>query len=219
MPGWVKTMVREPSFREIAADGVVHAVGLLAAIVGAIVMIAIIAVGSGPIELVTVSIYVTGLLAMLGFSAAYNLARTSRHRELLRRFDQGAIFIMIAGTYTPFTVLGLEGAWEISLISVVWTIALLGFILKLFVPRRFEAMSLPIYLALGWTGVVATGPFVDAFDPRILALLAVGGVLYSIGTIFHIWRRLLYQNAIWHGFVVTAASVHYSALLDLVISG
>ena len=215
----VKTKPREPSRSEIAADGVVHAIGVLAAIAGATVLIAMAARGSGLVELVAASIYAAGLLAMLGFSAAYNLARKSRHRNLLRRFDQAVIFIMIAGTYTPITILGLEGAWEISLISFVWTVALLGFSLKVFLPRRLDFYTLPIYLALGWTGVVAVGPFLNALDPTVLVVLAVGGVLYSIGTIFHVWRQLHYHNAIWHGFVLIAASVHYGAVLDLVISG
>ena len=210
---------REPSRGEFAADSVVHAVGIVAAVAGVIVMIALIAVRSGAVELVTASIYAAGLLAMLGFSAAYNLAPRSRFRDLFRRFDHAAIFIMIAGTYTPFTILGLEGAWEISLISVVWAIALLGFCLKVLLPRRLDGFSTAIYLAMGWVGLVAVRPFINAFDPTVLVLLLIGGVLYSIGTIFHLWRKLPYQNAIWHGFVVAAAAVHYSAVLDLVVAG
>jgi hemolysin III len=210
---------REQSRGECAVDGAIHVLALVAALIGIGVLIGIIAVRSGLVEMVTAVIYGAGLLAMLGFSAAYNLGWNSRHRELLRRFDQAAIFVMIAGTYTPFTILGLDGAWEISLMSFVWTIALLGLALKLFLPRRLEGVSLAIYLALGWTGVVAAGPFINALNPPVPVLLTVGGVLYSIGTIFHVWRRLPYQNAIWHAFVVAAAAVHYSAVLNLVIHG
>lgn len=209
---------REQSRGEIAADGIVHAVGLVGAVAGVIVLIAMITVRSGLVELITASIYAAGLLAMLGFSAAYNLIRKTRHRELLRRFDQGTIFIMIAGTYTPFTILGLNGAWEIGLISFVWITALLGTTLTFILPRRLEGFSLAFYLALGWAGIVAAKPFVEAVDPTVLILLATGGGLYSIGTIFHIWRKLPYQNAIWHGFVVAAAAVHYSAILDLTLT-
>lgn len=210
---------REQSRGEVAADGVVHAVGLVGAVSGVIVLIAMIAVRSGLVELITASIYAAGLLAMLAFSAAYNLARQTRYSDLLRRFDQGTIFVMIAGTYTPFTILGLNGAWEIGLIVVVWTIALIGATLTFILPRRLEGFSLAIYLALGWAGIVAAKPFLAAFDPTVLILLALGGGLYSIGTIFHVWRKLPYQNAIWHGFVVVAAAVHYSAILDLTLSG
>jgi hemolysin III len=208
---------REPSKGEFAADGVVHAVGIVAAVAGVIVLIAMIAVRSGLVELVTASIYAAGLLAMLGFSAAYNLAPSSRYRELFRRFDHAAIFIMIAGTYTPFTILGLEGAWEIGLITLVWGIALFGFCLKILLPRRLDGFSTAVYLLLGWTGLIAVQQFVAVFDTSILVLLLIGGLLYSIGTIFHLWRKLPYQNAIWHGFVVAAAAVHYSAVVEVVI--
>lgn len=210
--------LREPTRGEFAADGVVHAVGIVAAIAGVIVLIAMIAVRSGLVELVTASIYAAGLLAMLGFSAAYNLAPASRYRELFRRFDHAAIFIMIAGTYTPFTILGLEGAWEIGLITLVWGVALFGFGLKILLPRRLDGFSTVIYLLLGWAGLIAVRQFIAVFDTSILVLLLVGGLLYSIGTIFHLWRKLPYQNAIWHGFVVAAAAVHYSAVVDLVIN-
>jgi hemolysin III len=208
---------REPSRGEIAADGAVHAVGLVAAVAGIAVLIAMIAVRSGAVELVTAAIYGFGLIAMLGFSAAYNLARRSRYRDLFRRVDRGTIFVMIAGTYTPFTILGLSGAWEISLMSFVWTVALLGFVVTFVLPSHLGGLSVAVYLVLGWTGVVAAGPFVEAFDPRILVLLTVGGLLYSFGTIFLVWRSLPYQLAIWHGFVVAAAAVHYSAVVELMI--
>jgi len=207
---------REQSRSEFAADGVVHIVGIAAAIAGVIVLITLISIRSGAVELITASIYGAGLLAMLGFSAAYNFGRNSRHRALLRRLDHAAIFIMIAGTYTPFTILALDGIWEISLISFVWTAALAGLALKLLLPHHLEGLSGAIYLALGWSCVVAIRPLVNGLDPSVMVLLAVGGVLYSVGTIFHVWRRLPYQNAIWHGFVVAAAAVHYTAILDLV---
>jgi hemolysin III len=209
----------ERSRGEFAADGVVHAVGIAAAIAGVIVLIAMIAVRSGLVELVTASIYAAGLLAMLGFSAAYNLAPASRYRELFRRFDHGAIFVMIAGTYTPFTILGLEGAWELGLISLVWAIALAGFCIKVLFPGRLDGVSTAIYLLLGWVGLVAAQPFIAAFEPTILVLLLIGGLLYSLGTIFLFWHKLPYRHAIWHAFVVAAAALHYGAILDLVMAG
>src|SRR5690606_31273029 len=118
---------------------------------------------------------------------AYNLARNSRRRMLLRRFDQAAIFVMIAGTYTPFTILGLEGTWEISLTTFVWVVALGGLALKLFVPGSLEGVSLGIYMLLGWVGIAAVGPLLETFDAEVVVMLAAGGVLYSIGALFHVW--------------------------------
>ena len=210
---------REPSRNEVAVDGIVHVVGIVAAVAGVATLIVILALRSGVVELIAASIYGTGLLAMLGVSTAYNLARNSRYRDLLCRVDRSVIFVMIAGTYTPFTILGLSGAWEASLLALVWTFALLGIVVTCFLPKRFGGLSVAVYLVLGWIGVVAWGPFVHALDPTILGLVAVGGVLYSVGTIFLAWRSLPYQHAIWHGFVVAAAAVHYSAVVDLMIVG
>ena len=122
---------------------------------------------------------------------------------------------MIAGTYTPFT-LKLERAWATGLTAGIWTMAALGIAAKLWRPRALPSLSVALYLALGWIGLVALGPFTSTLAMTTLLLLALGGVLYSAGVIFHLWQRLPYQNAIWHGFVLVAAGVHYSAVLTVV---
>jgi hemolysin III len=207
---------RAPTPREYAADRAIHAIGILAAFVGITVLFALIAGTSDWVELVTTSIYGAGLIAMLIFSAIYNLGWQSPRRDLFRRFDQAAIFVMIAGTYTPLTVVGLEGPWETGLIVFVWAVALIGFLMKLFLPRGLEGFSLAIYLLLGWAAIVAIEPLLEAFNDSVVILIVLGGVLYSLGMIFHVWRQLPYQNAIWHGFVLAAASLHYTAILDVV---
>jgi hemolysin III len=210
---------RPPTPREYAADGAVHAIGILAALVGIVVLFALILGDSDWSELVSTSIYGAGLLGMLSSSAIYNLGWQSPRRDLFRRFDQAAIFLMIAGTYTPLTVIGLEGPWETGLIVFVWAAALVGFVMKLFVPRGLEGISLAIYLALGWASLVAIKPLLEAFNPSVIILIVLGGVLYSLGMIFHVWRKLPYQNAIWHGFVLSAAAMHYMAIFDVVTAG
>ncbi len=202
---------------EFAADRLVHVVGLVAAGVGVLVLAVLAATGGRPIDLIPVSAYAMGLLAMLGFSAAYNIARRSRHRDLLRRFDHAAIFAMIAGTYTPFTTLALSGSWAIGMTILVWTIAGLGIALKLILPqRRWEGLSVALYLVFGWIVLIAVGPLSRAVDTSVLVLLGAGGVVYSLGVIFHGWGRLPFQNAIWHGFVLAAAAIHYAAICALV---
>jgi hemolysin III len=210
---------REPSRRELAADLTVHVVGMVAAAVGVTTLLVLLVASGGAVELVAASIYGAGLIAMLGFSGAYNLARKSRYRDLLCRLDRSVIFLMIAGTYTPFTILGLSGAWEAGLLAFVWTVAVVGIVTTFVLPRRFGGLSVAVYLALGWACVAAAGPFIEAFDLSTLVLLAVGGVLYSVGTIFLVWRSLPYQHAIWHGFVVVAAAAHYGAVVDVMAIG
>ena len=206
-----------PGRGELIADGIVHALGLAAGAAGAGVLLTLAAMRADAPEFLALLVYACGLLAMLACSAAYNLARTSPRRELLRRFDHAAIFAMIAGTYTPFTVLRLEGGWAAGLTAAVWTIAALGIALKLFRPRLIERASIPLYLALGWIIVVAIEPLLGALDPTTLILLAAGGLLYTAGVVFHVWERLPFQNAAWHGFVLAAAATHYVAILTGVL--
>ena len=202
--------------RELIADRVVHVVGIGLGIAAAVVLVLVTAIDGGPGDLVPILIYAFGLLAMLGCSAAYNVFHTSMRRGWLRRFDHAAIFAMIAGTYTPFTT-RLAGSWAAGLTAAIWAIAAAGIVLKLWQPRRIETISIVLYLALGWIGLAALGPFLAALDGRTLALLALGGIVYTAGVVFHLWQRLPYQNAIWHGFVLVAASVHYVAVIGLVV--
>jgi len=202
--------------RDLMADRVVHVVGIGLGTAAAIAIVLVTVIDGEPGDLVPILIYASGLLAMLGCSAAYNVFHTSARRDWLRRFDHAAIFAMIAGTYTPFTT-RLAGGWAVGLTAAIWTVAAAGIALKLWQPRRIETISIVLYLALGWIGLVAADSFLAALDARTLALLALGGIVYTAGVAFHLWRRLPYQNAIWHGFVLVAASVHYVAVIGLIL--
>lgn len=202
--------------REAAADKLVHLIGLGLGIPAAIVIVLLGASGQA-VHPAAIAVYALGLVAMLACSAAYNVWRTSPRREWLRRFDHAAIFAMIAGTYTPFTTLDLGKASSTGLTALVWAMAGLGMIGKLCQPRLIEAISVVLYLALGWIGLIALEPFVEGLETTTLVLLLGGGIIYSAGVVFHLWRTLPYHNAIWHGFVLVAASVHYAAVLTVSI--
>jgi hemolysin III len=150
------------------------------------------------------------MLAMFACSAAYNLHSSPRWTDTLQRFDHAAIFLKIAGTYTPFGVL-IGGFAGHVLLSVVWSIALLGAGTK-FIRAHWKGIDIPIYLLLGWVGVLAFYPLMKALPTPALVLLALGGVLYSVGVIFHLWRGLKYHNAIWHAFVLVATGCHFGAV-------
>ena len=198
---------------EVRLDAVVHGVGLVLGIVGTAVLIAFTlrspAVGDLPVAIV----YTTGLLAMLGFSAAYNLWPVSRIKWLLRRFDHSAIYLLIAATYTPFIAQMKNGLLATTLLAGVWTVAAVGIVLKLALPGRFDRFSIVLYLALSWSGV-AMYEVIAALPASTLWLLGAGGLLYSFGVVFHLWESLRFQNAIWHAFVVFAAACHYTAVID-----
>lgn len=211
---------RPETAAELMADKVIHIVGLAGAGLGTATLTALSALGRNVGDLVGAVVYSLGLIAMLACSAAYNMARRSPHRDLLRRFDHAAIFVMIAGTYTPFTILALDGSWAIFMTALVWTIAATGVALKLILPQeRFDGLSVAIYIAFGWIVVVAAGPFMRALSPTVLALVAAGGVVYTAGVVFHAWQRLPFQNAIWHGFVLAAAAIHFAAVWGVVLAG
>jgi len=195
---------------EIVADGIVHVLGTIIAVGGAAVLV-VFAVHAGDIpRLTAVSIYLVGLLAMLFLSAVYNLWPVSPLKWWLRRLDHSAIYLLIAATYTAF-MLPMPGGFSIVL-AIVWGVALLGMALKLFWPGRFDRTSIALYLALGWSGIFKIGPIAAALAPVTLWLVVAGGALYSVGVLFHVWRGLRFQNAIWHGFVLTAAACHYAAV-------
>ncbi len=209
--------IRIPSRRELVADGIVHAVGVIAGVIGAIVLIAIAALHHTYVEVIAVSIYAAGMILMFSCSALYNIARRSRYREFFQRLDHSGIFLMIAGTYTAFTTLMLKGEWAVYLIVIVWSVASFGVVIKLLWPKRLEGVTTGLYIALGWVGIIALEPILTSLGVAALALLAIGGLLYTVGVIFHLWERLPYQNAIWHSFVVAAAGTHYGAVLTALV--
>jgi hemolysin III len=199
---------------ELAADRIIHVMGTLAGVAGSATLVGIAAVTADRPIFYASLVYSVCLLTMLACSAAYNLASNASRRRFLRQLDHAAIFLMIAGTYTPFTTCRLPGAWAIGMTAAVWTGAVTGAVMKLICPRRVERVSIVAYLALGWIILVGARPMLGSVDVRTAVLIGVGGALYSIGAGFYVWRALPFQNAIWHSFVLVAASCHYAAILD-----
>ncbi|HWZ08268.1 MAG TPA: hemolysin III family protein [Bradyrhizobium sp.] len=203
---------------ELIADGIVHGIGVFGGLIAATVLIVLAGVFASAYQIVTVSVYAAGLLAMFGFSAAYNLWPVSRRKWLLRRFDHSAIYVLIAATYTPIFAELDDRVFAISLLAGVWGVALAGVVLKLFFPGRFDRVSVGIYLALGWSGVIAYDAGLSSLPRLSIWFILAGGLLYSFGIIFHAWQRLRFQNVIWHCFVLLGAACHYTAVLDLVLT-
>lgn len=203
---------------ELIADGVVHGVGLAFALIGVTAMIFYATVWSTSGQLVAAWIYGAGLVATLSISFLYNLYPVSRTKWFLRRFDHSSIFILIAATYTPFLQRGWDDPFLFGMLIGIWVIAFVGVLIKCVFPGRFDRVAILLYLAMGWSGVFASGPLLSQLTETTLILILIGGIIYSCGVIFHVWEKLRFQNAIWHGFVVTAAAVHYSAVLTCLSS-
>jgi hemolysin III len=199
---------------ELIADGVIHALGVSLGLIGAITIIVIASQATTFVTIVSILIYAVGLLAMLGFSAAYNMWPISPTKWILRRLDHSAIYLLIAGTYTPFIAQLKITLASGGLLAGVWTTAAVGVVLKLVLPGRFDRMAVVIYVVLSWSGAMFGAPLIASFQTSTLWFLAAGGALYSIGLIVYLWPSLRFRTAIWHAFVLLAASCHYAAVLN-----
>jgi hemolysin III len=202
---------------EIITDGVVHAIGVCLGLIGAVTIIAV-SISTERIDVAPIVVYVIGLVTMLVASAAYNMWPVSPAKWVLRRFDHSAIYLLIAGTYTPFLMQMKNVLASASLGIGVWLTAVVGMALKLVLPGRFDRLAVGLCLLLGWSGVVAYDSLASVLPSSSLWLIAIGGILYSLGTLFHLLQRLRFHNAIWHGFVLLAAGCHYLAVLACLLS-
>ena len=200
-----------PNRAEKLADWWVHVVGLTAAVTSGL-MLVVLSVAWGGVQLaVATGLYAVCLVGMLACSAVYNQARATAARPLLRRLDEAAIFLMIAGSYTPFTTQRLTGDWAIGMTTAVWATALAGVAAKLFAPNVPERLWTLLYIGFGWLALIALGPLVSGVPLVALVLLVLGGLIYSTGTlVFH--SRLPYRRAIWHSLVVGGAGLHFAAI-------
>jgi hemolysin III len=191
-----------------------HAAGLALALVA---MVSLTSKTDGLSDLQTASIwiYAVGLVMTFVMSAVYNFWPGSSAKLMLRRFDQSVIFLFIAASYTPFVV-HVQSEPSRGLLAAIWTAAWTGVILKLWYPGRFDGLSIILCLALGWSGLFAYNAVFSQYPSSTICLIASGGVLYSVGVIFHLWDRLRFQNAIWHAFVVGAAALQFCAVFNAV---
>lgn len=205
--------------RERVADAIVQAVALVASLAAGVVIVALAAGELSALPILGVVVYALGLIGVFAFSAGYHWMSRPGWKEILRRLDHAAIFVMIAGSCTPFALVKVGGPLGYGVLAAVWAVAVLGVALKLLLPRRFERAALVLYVLQGWAVLAAVQPLILAVAPLPLILFAIGGVLYTVGVGFHVWRRLPYQNAIWHGFVLAAAGCQYAAILDAVVLG
>ncbi len=202
-----------PNRAEHAADGVVHAVGLLAALIGGGLLVAI-ALNTRGVPMATASaLYALCLMAMLAASAVYNFSKPNAARRVLRRIDEAAIFLMIAGSYTPFTIKLLPPDFALWVTVSIWAAALAGAAGKVFWTSLTDRAWCLVYLAFGWFAVLVLGPVAPTLPPIAFWLLVAAGVIYSGGVILYLNHALPFRRAIWHGCVILGAAGHYAAVL------
>jgi len=199
---------------EMVADGVIHLIGLIFAISAGSILLALAFFRTAPGEYAAAILYVTCLLTVFSVSLIYNLWPLTPVKWMLRRVDHSAIYLLIAGTYTPFLVQLPDANLAILVLSAIWLAAAVGIAVKILLPGRYDRVAVGIYIAIGWSGVVLARQLSEVLPQSTLALIAAGGIVYTIGVIFYAWRSLKYQTAVWHTFVVVGAALHCSAVID-----
>jgi len=205
------------SFGEEIANSVIHGIGIVLAIGGLGVLTAFASVYGNAWHIVSCSVFGATLVILYTSSTLYHSIQLPRAKTALRILDHSAILLLIAGTYTPFTLVNLRGPWGWSLFFIVWGLAVLGIIFRVTILRRKMTVFFLLYLIMGWLVVVAFKSMLVTIATGGLVLLLLGGVVYTIGIGFYAWRRLPYNHAIWHGFVLIGSVLHFFAVLFYVI--
>lgn len=212
--------MREETYAERVADGVIHILGIAFGAAATTAFIMVLWAANDFARQLSIYIYVGTLLAMLICSATYNILEKDNKIGILRRLDHSAIYFLIAGTYTPLCLMVL-GGWLGTLMLVgIWICAIAGAAIKILHINKMAKLAVPIYLAMGWVSFFAIVPIYNELSISGFTLLATGGGLYTVGTLFYIWKSLPFQNAIWHGFVLSAAACHFAMIMvDVALPG
>jgi len=201
--------------KEELANAATHALGALASLVGGAVVVTVAARSHDPWLLAGTLVFSVTLVLLYGASTLYHSVRLEVKKARLRVLDHCAIYLLIAGTYTPFTLDALHGAWRWALLATVWGMALAGIVYKLLLLGRFPRLSTATYLAMGWLAVLALPALLRALSLPAVLWLVAGGLAYTVGTLFFHSRRIPYAHTIWHGFVLAGSACHFVAVLQL----
>ena len=202
---------------EEVAHALTHGVGAVLSIAALVVMLTWAGAYGDTWHIVAASIYGVSLIILYMASTLYHAFPWPKLKEYFQQLDHAAIFLLIAGTYTPFLLINLRGAWGWSLLAVIWSIALIGVAIELFVKTAPKWLSLTLYLGLGWMALVAIKPMLDNVAPAGLLLLLAGGLAYSFGVVFYFWKSLPYHHAIWHLFVLGGSVLHFFSIFYYVL--
>jgi len=216
MPTAART-IRRWSLGEEIAHSVSHGIGIVLAIAGLASLVTVAALHGDAWHVTSSAVFGTTLVLTYVASTLYHAIPYPRARRVLRVLDHSSIYLLIAGTYTPFTLGPLRGPWGWSLFAVVWTAAVAGVVFKSVAMGRAPILSVALYVTMGWCVIVAFGPLLRALEPDGIALLVGGGLAYTLGIVFYAWHRLRFGHFVWHLFVLLGSVLHYLAVLLYVI--
>lgn len=204
---------------EEIANSVTHGIGALLSVAALVLLVVFASLRGTAWHVVSVSVYGATLVVLYTTSTLYHSLTAPTAKRVFRALDHASIFLLIAGTYTPFTLVNLRGPWGWSLLGTVWGLATLGVVLQMGVLRRGAIASVVLYIAMGWSVTVAIKPLIAALAPGGLALLVAGGLAYTAGVAFYAWGKLKFGHAVWHLFVLLGSILHFLAVFFYVIPG
>lgn len=212
----LRTLSRRISVEELA-NTVTHGIGLALSLVGFVVLLVLAVMRGSAWHIVSCAIYGSTLVCLYTASTLYHGIASPRLKRVLKVFDHSAIFLLIAGTYTPFLLVNLRGGWGWSLLGIVWGLAMAGIIFKFLFVDHFKILSTAVYLLMGWLALIAVKPLLVLVPLGGLLWLLAGGLLYTSGVVFYAWKRIPYNHVIWHVFVLAGSACHYFAVLRSVL--
>jgi hemolysin III len=207
------------SFGDELASSVIHGIGIVLSIAGLATLVAFAALNGNALAVVACAVFGASLVLLYTASTLYHSISAAAAKPTLRALDHIAIYVLIAGTYTPFTLIAMPGAWGWSLFAAVWTLALIGSALELGLLKRYHKLAVLLYVGMGWIGMVAFEPLSKHLQTGGTALLLAGGLAYTLGVPFYLWRKLPYHHALWHVFVLAGSVLHFLAVLLYVLPG
>ncbi len=202
---------------EEVAHAITHGVGLLCSVAALTILVIFASLNGDPWQIVSASIYGATLVLLYGASTIYHALPDSGAKSVFQSLDHAAIYLLISGTYTPFLLVNLRGPWGWTLLGIVWGLALVGVAMEAFARERARKVSLVLYLLLGWIAAIAVKPMLQSVPIGGLILLLLGGLAYTGGVVFYVWKKLPYNHAIWHLFVQAGSTFHFFAVLFYVI--
>jgi hemolysin III len=204
-------------FKEETINAWTHGLGALLSLGGLVVLVILASRHGDAWHIVSCSIYGVTLVLLFSSSTLYHSFRSQRLKHVLRIIDHASIFLLIAGTYTPFVLVNLRGGWGWSLFGVIWGLAMAGIVFQIFFVSRFRLLQTLIYLAMGWLVVIAIKPLLTRVPLPGLIWLLAGGLSYTVGALFYLWKKLPFHHAVWHLFVLAGSVCHYFAILFYVL--
>ena len=203
--------------KEEIASSITHGLGIVFSVVGLVVLVALAVSEADPWRIVSAAVFGASMIILYLASTLYHALPWPSVKAVMRVFDHCAIYVLIAGTYTPFLLVSMRGPWGWSLLVVMWGIAVVGCAFKAFHTGKFDRRSTALYVAMGWMIVVALKPALTMVPPGAMVLMAVGGAAYTGGVFFYACNRIPYNHAIWHGFVLAGTIAHFFAILYYVV--